>query len=325
MYSHDIVNDSLISIDKATAAGTIIGPLGYDANFGQGMGWDPATDTLFLAAFNNGTFQAELRAADRTTGNTVLVGVLGADDPGGTNQLSYLALELAQDIPWLSVNPTEGTIQPGDSVQINVTFTATLENGITHPGDYTASLRVSTDTPTPVPPIPVTMTVPATGFGTFRGSVTGGPGGGVPDATVEALLNGEVIHSTTTDAQGKYTLQVPPGTYQLRASKGNLEQTKTATVGPNQKVTVNFTLGTLVGTFVGTVTGGPGGGIPDATVEALQGGVVIASTTTDNQGKYTLPVPPGTYQLHAFKGDLEQTKTATVGPNQIKKVNFKIQ
>jgi hypothetical protein len=327
MFAHDIVNDSLLSIDKATAAGTIIGPLGFDANFGQGMAWDPATDALLLAAFNNAAFRAELRVADRDTGNTVLVGVLGEQDPGGLNQLGYMAVELAQDAPWLSEDPTEGTVPAGGSALIDVIFEATPANGILQPGDYTASLLVSTDTPTDVPPIPVTMTVPLDGFGTFKGTVSESPGGPVPDATVEALQDGEVIVSTTTDVLGKYTLPLPPGTYDLRAFKGNKEDVETGvTVGPDQTVTVNFNLSVDFGTFKGKVTAGPGGPVSGATVEALQGGVVIASTTTDNQGRYTLQVPPGTYDLHAFKGNQEATKTnVTVGPNQTVTVNFKIQ
>ena len=43
MYAHDIVTDELVSIDKSSGVGTPIGPLGFDANFGQGMGYDGDT------------------------------------------------------------------------------------------------------------------------------------------------------------------------------------------------------------------------------------------------------------------------------------------
>jgi uncharacterized repeat protein (TIGR01451 family) len=94
IYGYDICTDDFWAIDKNTGAGTVIGSIGFDANFGQGMGWDPATDQIYLAAFNYGTFQPELRVADRGTGNTALVGVLGSTDPGGTCQLPWLGVPI---------------------------------------------------------------------------------------------------------------------------------------------------------------------------------------------------------------------------------------
>ena len=158
MYGHDIVNDDLISINKTTGAGTSIGPLGYDANYGQGMGWDAATDTLYLAAFNNGTFQAELRIADRITGSTSLVGVLGQTVPGGLTQLPFLAIPLGVDVPWLSEDPITGTITAGDFQMIDVIFDASVPE-VTGPGTYEALLSIISDTPYGVLQIPVTMNV----------------------------------------------------------------------------------------------------------------------------------------------------------------------
>ncbi|MCK5406142.1 MAG: choice-of-anchor D domain-containing protein, partial [Candidatus Krumholzibacteria bacterium] len=100
MYAHDIVTDELVRIDKTTGTGTAVGPLGYDANFGQGMAFDLVSGQLYLAAFNNATIQAELRIADRTTGATMLVGVLGSTVPGGTNQLGWIGVPVGA-APWL--------------------------------------------------------------------------------------------------------------------------------------------------------------------------------------------------------------------------------
>jgi hypothetical protein len=74
MYGVDL-SDVLVRIDPATAAGTVVGPLGFNANYSQGMDFDDATGTLYLAAFNGDTLQGELRIANTTTGNTTLVGV----------------------------------------------------------------------------------------------------------------------------------------------------------------------------------------------------------------------------------------------------------
>jgi hypothetical protein len=60
------------------------------------------------------------------------------------------------DVPWLSENPTSGTVQPGDSVMVEVTFDST---GLI-PGEYLATLRVmSNDPDTPEVNVPVTMNV----------------------------------------------------------------------------------------------------------------------------------------------------------------------
>ena len=71
----DVVN--MINLIKIAilllAAGTIIGSIGFDANSAQGMSFDRSTDVLYLAAYN--TYRGgQLRIADTTTGNTVLVG-----------------------------------------------------------------------------------------------------------------------------------------------------------------------------------------------------------------------------------------------------------
>jgi hypothetical protein len=73
LYGYDLGVDNFYSIDKTTGLATLIGPLGYDANFGQGMSYDHATGILYLSAFNNTTVTGQLRSVDVTTGATTLV------------------------------------------------------------------------------------------------------------------------------------------------------------------------------------------------------------------------------------------------------------
>jgi hypothetical protein len=87
LFGYDIVNDSLISINKVTGAGAVVGPLGFDANFGQGMDCDPSSGTCYLFAFNNTAFRAELRSVNTGTGATTLVSQIGNTAPGGTVQV----------------------------------------------------------------------------------------------------------------------------------------------------------------------------------------------------------------------------------------------
>jgi uncharacterized repeat protein (TIGR01451 family) len=161
MWAYDICIDSFMSIDKATGAGTVIGSIGFDANFGQGMAWDPATDQVYLAAFNGGAFQAELRIADTSTGNTTFVGVLGSTTPGGLTQLPYLGVPVSSpDVPWVWEDPISGTVPSLDMFNVDIMFTA-LEPDMVTPmpfGTYTATLKLQNNTPyTGTPMLPVTM------------------------------------------------------------------------------------------------------------------------------------------------------------------------
>ena len=93
MYAHDIVVDSMFTVNKATGAGTLLGPTGFDANFAQGGNCDPNDGTCYLFAFNNTTFQGEERSVNLATGATTYIGDLAtnlgglgeveADIPGG--------------------------------------------------------------------------------------------------------------------------------------------------------------------------------------------------------------------------------------------------
>lgn len=79
LYGVDIVTDNLIRIDKTTGAGTIVGPIGFNANFAQGMDFDEKTGTCYLFAYNmDSATPNELRTCDTATGNTTPVGIFGS-------------------------------------------------------------------------------------------------------------------------------------------------------------------------------------------------------------------------------------------------------
>lgn len=79
-------------IELATAVATPLGDSGFDPNFGQGMSYDPNTDIIFAAAFNNDTFQSELRSLDTDTGMTTFEGIIGNTIPGGLIQLGWVGI-----------------------------------------------------------------------------------------------------------------------------------------------------------------------------------------------------------------------------------------
>lgn len=74
-FTHDLVDDSLYAIDLSTGAATYIGPLPFDANYGQGGTWmEGDDDAVYLSAFNSGTFQAEWWRIDTFDASGTMLG-----------------------------------------------------------------------------------------------------------------------------------------------------------------------------------------------------------------------------------------------------------
>jgi uncharacterized repeat protein (TIGR01451 family) len=209
MFGLDLVNDMLVGIDPATGAGTVIGSIGFNANYAQGMDFEEESGILYLAAFNGGTSTAELRIADTTTGNTTLVGAF----PAGT-EVDSLAFATggAKDVPWLSEIPVTGTLDADGGLQlVDVTFDAGVPE-VTQPGLYLATLKVKTDDPEfPSLMVPVTMSVVATiDYGLLFGTVTSQ---GYCDTEPAPIEGAEILieasdgptYTLTTDANGEYS------------------------------------------------------------------------------------------------------------------------
>ncbi len=74
LYGVDISTDNLVSINKTTGVLTTIGPIGFNANYAQGMSWDHSTDSMFYASYNATTSAGELRRVNLQTGATTLIG-----------------------------------------------------------------------------------------------------------------------------------------------------------------------------------------------------------------------------------------------------------
>lgn len=70
IFAHDIVSDSLLSVNATTGIGTVIGATGYNANFSQGMDFDNGTNTLYGWALGGatGAFTFQYGSFNLTTG-----------------------------------------------------------------------------------------------------------------------------------------------------------------------------------------------------------------------------------------------------------------
>lgn len=153
MFGVESNDNALWAIDKATGAGTLIGPLGYDVSSYPGMGldFDLANNVLYSAAWNTANWPgAEIRTIDVNTGaSTVVSTITGANYADA--QLVSLAIKNTMGgcvdpaaVSWISMSPTSGSVPPGGQQTVSVTLDST---GLS-PGHYAAVLCVFSNDPT---------------------------------------------------------------------------------------------------------------------------------------------------------------------------------
>ena len=176
MYGIDIVSDALFAIDKTTGAASLIGSIGFNANFAQDMTFDQATGVLYYAGFDAGAFSDQIYTVDLTTGLATAVGNIGP----AVAEVDAMAIMTAggpcsqpADLPWLSIAPASGTTAPGGSTPLSLSIDATAATeGDTLSGTVCIT---SNDPDEHRVEVPVEVTV--------------GPGGGGGDVVDSGLVN----------------------------------------------------------------------------------------------------------------------------------------
>ena len=154
----------------------------------------------------------------------------------------------SSDVSWLSTSEQKVTLQPGASTTVTIALDASVSE-ITQPGDYSALLKVRTDTPYASDNVDVTMHVnpPAT-WGKYAGTVLGGDGRGgtVPLAGATVQINGVMASYTVTTAEdGTFALWLDSRNNPLTVivSKDGYQPTTTRVkVKMGVTTTGNFTL-----------------------------------------------------------------------------------
>jgi N-acetylneuraminic acid mutarotase len=152
----------------------------------------------------------------------------------------------AGDVPWLSVDKTEVTLQPGATATVTVRLDANVA-AVTQPGTYTGQLTVGARSPYGLSSVPVSMTVnPPKTWGKITGTVTGAACVGTPaplaGATVE-IDSGSASHSLKTDRKGQYVLWLDAQKLTLIAAKeGWAPQAKSIKIAKHAAATADFTL-----------------------------------------------------------------------------------
>lgn len=145
MYGLDTLNDTLLAIDKATGQATTVGALGVDAQFAQSIKFDRSNGTLYWTSYD-ATGAAAIATIDPVSATPTPVA-----PSGDHRQLFALAIAKAGgdctqplDAPWLTLETTSGTAQPGDAFGVyNVQFDATTLAA----GEYAATICVFSNDP----------------------------------------------------------------------------------------------------------------------------------------------------------------------------------
>ena len=186
------------------------------------------------------------------------------------------------------------------------TVRATLTSYQTQTASVTISSNVVTTQNLSLQPDPGSIA------GTIRDALTSSPLSG---ATVQALQGATVVGTTTTAADGTYTLSgLVPNSYTVQASMLHYQTgSTTAVVTSDSTVTANLSLQPNTGSLSGVVTDASSGSpLAGVTVAVTKGGSPVASTTTAVNGTYSISslAPAATYVVQASLTHY-QTQTAT--------------
>ncbi len=120
LYIFDIETDFTYTVDVVAGVVTQLGAAGFDGNYAQGMGYDPAGDEVYLAAYED-LAGPQLRKLDRSTGEATYI----ADLPGETGAFGFpFPIELPSGLDFGDAPELEGVL---------FSYPTTLaHNGATH-------------------------------------------------------------------------------------------------------------------------------------------------------------------------------------------------
>ena len=122
LFTIDIGDDNLYQLDKNTGGATLIGSIGYNANFGQGMFLDPLTGQVINMAYNPVIGDSELRTVDIATGMTTSLGII---EPGIVQQFGYGTAYDRDKVNGIGENGIDGFSMYPNPAQDQITMKAT--------------------------------------------------------------------------------------------------------------------------------------------------------------------------------------------------------
>ena len=162
---------------------------------------------------------------------------------------------------------------------------------------------------------------------TLSGRVTDSAGQAVPGALValKRLPGGVWVDGQDTDATGAYRFSVPPGTYSLEVQPHGPFITQQIELTLSTDTTRNFVLESGV-TLSGQVTDPAGQPVPWAWVSVRNdAGQAISFGSADDDGRYSLGVPVGTYQIDVYSDAFLDKTVAGVAVSQATVLNITLE
>jgi N-acetylneuraminic acid mutarotase len=211
----------------------------------QGFAYLPDSDSwTALPNSNNAAYRGAAACGFYKIG-----GSTGGSSPSKNTELlpGYVCSD-ASDVPWLSEDSAEVTIQPGDSANVTVSLNANVD-AITQPGTFAGQLTIGAKTPYGVSPVPVTLTVnPPKTWGKITGTVTGAGCTATPaplaGATVQIQAS-KATYTLKTDQKGQYVLWLDVRNNPLTviaAKDGWAPQTESINMVRGKTTTADFAL-----------------------------------------------------------------------------------
>jgi len=291
---------------------------GYTVEITPPAGAEPLDQTATVSLV--GTDGRADRAFTAPTGTVSVIGTV-VDDAGSP----------AANVPVVIIDPNDGSTLVDTTTNSGGVYTG---SGL--PPEADLAVSVGGADPEPIttgavgapPAEPAPITAPADALVAITGTVTL-DGAAVPAGTVVDLLDadGNVLVSTTTGADGKYTIDTVPGAYTVRSAvpadgaTGGDDVAVDTTAGP---ATADFAFATPVAPVPQTVD--QPGTVTDTNGDPVSGVDVVATptdpeagapvtTTTGADGRFTLPglQPETEYTIVVDGGDPQTITTPATG------------
>ncbi len=169
LYGIALGDDNLYSIDKATGAGTVVGPLGIDIDYAQDIGFDRGNDFLYGTLYTTtgklytidvnsgealeiGTFTDELTMCAVYTSETLVAGTSDTwgNEFGATTSMTNIIIPDGIEITVSDAKATQAcnvlTIQPGGMLTVNGTLNVSNDMIIESDATKNGSLILNTAT-----------------------------------------------------------------------------------------------------------------------------------------------------------------------------------
>jgi hypothetical protein len=200
-----------------------------------------------------GVFYIGSNDAGQTAPSYLAAADCGISEPATTDSIGWPGMHIVLNVSgdtagggmeWLTVNPAEFTLAPGQSK----TITATLSGVVAQPGTFTGSLVAGAETPYTAPSVDVSMKInPPKSWGKLAGTVSGfSPDGVVSLGDSVVQVNGlysSVTLVTGDDGKYEYWFDKSERTAQIIATaNGYVPEVGSAKVTAGTTVVTDFEL-----------------------------------------------------------------------------------